>query len=203
MGISPEKIFAFTRGPWCRAYLRLGPEQFPSVLPNPPLLIREGYLIPVYVIKTKVVFLKGRLLSSQSEQFKKYSKSLIGWKKSAPQKSHFCFDHVNKLSVCYCSVLVFYCPPWKFFCSRSWLLGPVYTWLTLNAVKLNNSSLVEQQPITLVQKFFGSVTRHWAGTTLSVKFSKSVYFLRNYDLFDFTLVRWAKWINRNFSPKNA
>jgi len=44
MGISPEKVFAFTWGPWCRAYLRLGPEQFPSVLPNPPLLIWEGYL---------------------------------------------------------------------------------------------------------------------------------------------------------------
>jgi len=31
--------------------------------------------------KTKVVaFLKGQLLSSQSEQFKNYSKTLIGWK---------------------------------------------------------------------------------------------------------------------------
>jgi len=39
----------------------------------------------------------------------------------------------------------------------------------------------------------------WAGTTLSVKFSDYVYFTRYYDLFDFTLVRWDKWINRNFS----
>jgi len=31
MGIFPEKVFAFTRCPWCRAYLRLGPGQFPSV----------------------------------------------------------------------------------------------------------------------------------------------------------------------------
>jgi len=52
-----------------------------------------------------VDFLEGRLLTSQSEQFKKYSKSsdwlekkaLTGWKKPAFQKSHFCFDHVNRL----------------------------------------------------------------------------------------------------------
>jgi len=38
----------------------------------------------VYMIKTKATFLKGRLLSSQSEQLKKYSKS-SGWlKKSRP-----------------------------------------------------------------------------------------------------------------------
>jgi len=46
---------------------------------------------PVYMIKTKVAFLEGRLLSSQSEQ----SENLIGWKKAGPPKSHFCFDHVN------------------------------------------------------------------------------------------------------------
>jgi len=31
------------------------------------------------------------------------------------------------------------------------------------------------------------------------KVFRIVYFLRYYNLFDFTLVRWAKWINRNFS----
>jgi len=44
------------------------------------------------MIKTKVAFLEGRLLSSQSEQLKKYSKS-----SDCLEKSHFCFDHVNRL----------------------------------------------------------------------------------------------------------
>jgi len=50
------------------------------------------------MFKTKVTFLDGRLLSIQSEQFKKYSKS-SDWKKAGPPKSHFCFDHVNRLYV--------------------------------------------------------------------------------------------------------
>jgi len=47
------------------------------------------------MIKTKVAFLEGRLLSSQSEQFKKHSK-VSDWleKRLRPQKSHFCFYHV-------------------------------------------------------------------------------------------------------------
>jgi len=44
------------------------------------------------MIKAKMAFLKGRLLSSQSEQFKSIQKALIGWKKAGPPKSHFCFD---------------------------------------------------------------------------------------------------------------
>jgi len=42
------------------------------------------------MIKTTVAFLEGRLLFSQSEQFKNNSKS-SDWL----EKSHFCFDHVN------------------------------------------------------------------------------------------------------------
>jgi len=49
------------------------------------------------MIKTKVAFLKGRLLSSQTEQFKNIVKDLISWKKAALQKSHYCFDRVNRL----------------------------------------------------------------------------------------------------------
>jgi len=30
---------------------------------------------------------------------KSYQKALIGYKKAGPQKSHFCFDHVNRLFV--------------------------------------------------------------------------------------------------------
>jgi len=50
------------------------------------------------MVKTKVAFLEGRLLSSQLEQLKKYSKS-FDWleKKQALQKQHFCFDYVNRL----------------------------------------------------------------------------------------------------------
>jgi len=46
------------------------------------------------MIKTKVAFLEGRILTSQSEQFKKYSKS-SDWM----EKSHFSFDHVNRLTI--------------------------------------------------------------------------------------------------------
>jgi len=38
------------------------------------------------MIKTKVVFLEGRLLSSQSEQFKKFSKRSDWLEKSQPSK---------------------------------------------------------------------------------------------------------------------
>jgi len=52
------------------------------------------------MIKIKVAFLGGRLLSSQSKQSEKFSKS-PDWleKKLALQKSHFCFDHVNRLFI--------------------------------------------------------------------------------------------------------
>jgi len=52
------------------------------------------------MIETKVAFIEGRLLSSQSEQFEKFSKS-SDWlkKKPALQKSHFCFDRVNRLII--------------------------------------------------------------------------------------------------------
>jgi len=43
------------------------------------------------MIKTKVAFLEGRLLSSQSERSEKFSKS-PDWL----EKSHFYFDHVNR-----------------------------------------------------------------------------------------------------------
>jgi len=41
------------------------------------------------MIKTKVAFLEGQLLSSQSEQFKKYLKSSDWLKKPALQKATF------------------------------------------------------------------------------------------------------------------
>jgi len=43
------------------------------------------------MIKTKVAFLEGRLLPSQSEQFKKYSKSSDWLEKSRPSKKPFLF----------------------------------------------------------------------------------------------------------------
>jgi len=45
------------------------------------------------------------------------------------------------------------------------------------------------EPSTLGQQFFDSVTKARAGTIRSVKFSDYVYFLRYYDIFNFTLVR--------------
>jgi len=43
------------------------------------------------MIKTKVAFLKGRLLLNQPEQSEKFSKSLIGWKKAGPSKQPLLF----------------------------------------------------------------------------------------------------------------
>jgi len=43
------------------------------------------------MIKTKVAFLEGRLLFSQSEQSEKFSKALIGWKKAGPPKKPLLF----------------------------------------------------------------------------------------------------------------
>jgi len=43
------------------------------------------------MIKTKVDFLKGRLLFSQPEQSEKFSKALIGWKKADPPKKTLLF----------------------------------------------------------------------------------------------------------------
>jgi len=49
------------------------------------------------MIKTKVAFLEGRLLFSQSEQSKTFLKSPDCLEKAGPPKSHFWFDHVNRL----------------------------------------------------------------------------------------------------------
>jgi len=39
--------------------------------------------------KTKVAYLEGRILSSQSKQFKKYSKNFDWMEKAGPPKKHF------------------------------------------------------------------------------------------------------------------
>jgi len=45
------------------------------------------------MIKRKVTFLEGRLLTSQTKQFKKvFKKVWLAGKKPALQKSHFCFN---------------------------------------------------------------------------------------------------------------
>jgi len=43
------------------------------------------------MIKTKVAFLEGRLLSSQSEHLKSFQKALIDWKKAGPPKEPLLF----------------------------------------------------------------------------------------------------------------
>jgi len=50
------------------------------------------------MIKTKVAFLEGRLLSSQSEESEKFSKSPdLAGKEPDFQTSHFWFNHANRL----------------------------------------------------------------------------------------------------------
>jgi len=50
------------------------------------------------MIKTKVAFLKGRLLTSQSEQFKKYSKSSDWTVKARIYEISNQFDYFTSLS---------------------------------------------------------------------------------------------------------
>jgi len=51
------------------------------------------------MIKTKVAFLKGRLFSSQSDIFDNFLNCSNWLDKAGPPKSHFCFDHENRLNV--------------------------------------------------------------------------------------------------------
>jgi len=48
MGVSPEKVFTFMRGPGRKVSLRLNPGQVFYIVrpnPNPPLLIRKGCFV--------------------------------------------------------------------------------------------------------------------------------------------------------------
>jgi len=49
------------------------------------------------MIKTKVAFLEGRLLPSQSKQSEKFSKRSDWLEKSRPSIKPLLFDHVNRL----------------------------------------------------------------------------------------------------------
>jgi len=52
------------------------------------------------MIKAKVAFLEGRLFSRQSGLFENFSDYSDWLDKSRPsKKSHFCFDHVNRLMI--------------------------------------------------------------------------------------------------------
>jgi len=51
------------------------------------------------MIKPKVAFLEGRLFPINQSFLKTSQIPLIDWIKAALPKSHFCFDHVNRLSV--------------------------------------------------------------------------------------------------------
>jgi len=51
------------------------------------------------MIKTKVAFLEGRLFLANQGFLKTLQIVLIGWIKAGHPKSHFCFDHVNRLMI--------------------------------------------------------------------------------------------------------
>jgi len=57
----------------------------------------ETLYYPIYIIKTKVVFLEGWLFSSQSELFEYFLNCSDWLDKSKPSKKTLCFDHVNRL----------------------------------------------------------------------------------------------------------
>jgi len=56
------------------------------------------------MIKTKVAFLEGRLLSCHN--LKSFQKALIGWGKASPPKEPLLFDHVNRLFINYKSYMM-------------------------------------------------------------------------------------------------
>jgi len=59
-----------------------------SIIVNPKIFVFsiKFYIKPIYMIKTKVAFLKGPLLSSQSEQYGKFLKTPDWQEKSRPSK---------------------------------------------------------------------------------------------------------------------
>jgi len=84
------------------------------------------------MITTKVAFLEGRFLSSQSKQSEKFSKSpdwleksrpskkpLLFWSKAGPPKSHFCFDHETGYK-CICLWLDASSEPKRVFMYEKW-----------------------------------------------------------------------------------
>jgi len=63
------------------------------------------------MIKTKVAFLEDRLLSIQSEQFKKYLKTLIGYKKAGPLKKPLLFWSCKQANRQYIIIMYEFCIP--------------------------------------------------------------------------------------------
>jgi len=51
------------------------------------------------MIKTRVAFWRAGFYPANQSNLKSFQKSLVGWKKSGPLKSHYCFDLVNRLIV--------------------------------------------------------------------------------------------------------
>jgi len=56
----------------------------------PSCVIEWHIFLPVYIFIKEEDFSESRLLSSQSGQFKKFSKTLIDWKKADPLKNALC-----------------------------------------------------------------------------------------------------------------
>jgi len=44
-------------------------------------------------------FWRAGFYPANQSNLKSFQKALIGWKKPALQKSHFCFDHANRLNM--------------------------------------------------------------------------------------------------------
>jgi len=50
-------------------------------------------------------FWKAGFFPTNQGFFKTYQITLIGWLKAGPSKSHFCFDHVNRLNMLFLKVI--------------------------------------------------------------------------------------------------
>jgi len=58
------------------------------------------------MIKIKVAFWRAGFYPANQSNLKSFQKALIGWKTPALQKSHFCFDHVNRLLISFQKALI-------------------------------------------------------------------------------------------------
>jgi len=64
--------------------------------------IRRVIIISLFTwSKQKWLFWRASFYPANQSNLKRIQKVLIGWKKPALQKSHFCFDHVNRPNVCF------------------------------------------------------------------------------------------------------
>jgi len=89
-------------------------------------------------MKTKCLFWRAGFYSANQSNLKSFQKALIGWKKAALQRSHFCFDRVNRLTVPFNILLLQQLHNTMSYELRFWALEHLFMPLALIYGKLKN-----------------------------------------------------------------